>query len=324
MAERYAAEGLRVHAAFEPELYLFLQTPDGYRPSDQSRMFTVEGLERHYALLTRVTETLREMGVVLEQVGAEYGPGQYEINIRYADPLTAADDLMTLKEVTRALAREAGLLATFMPKPYSDLPGCGLHVHLGLEGSDGTNMIAGDGPAGLGAVGRAFVAGLLEHAAALSGVGAPTVNSYKRLLPGSWAPAHVCYGAGNRAALVRLPDAGARHVEFRAGDNASNPHLFLTALLAAALDGIQRNLEPNEPVTEDVGHLSAEDAGRRGIAMLPRSAPEALTALENDTTVMESLGPVIGPTFLRVKWSEIAAYDLEVGDWERAAYLETI
>jgi glutamine synthetase len=287
-------------------------------------MFTVEGLERHYGLMTRTTDTLREMGVVLEQVGAEYGPGQYEINIRYADPLKAADDLLTLKEVTRALAREVGLLATFMPKPYADLPGCGLHVHLGLEGSDGTNVIAGSGPAGLGTVGQAFVGGLLEHAAALSGAGAPTVNSYKRLLPGSWAPAHVCYGAGNRAALVRVPDAGARHVEFRAGDNTSNPHLFLTALLAAGLDGIRRNLEPNDPVTEDVGHLGAEDAAQRGIAMLPRSAPEALIALQNDAVIMEALGPVIGPTYLRGKWSEIAAYDLEVGDWERAAYLETI
>jgi glutamine synthetase len=100
--------------------------------------------------------------------------------------------------------------------------------------------------------------------------------------------------------------------------------MFLAALLAAGLDGIRRNLEPGEPVTDDVGHLSAEASARRGIALLPRSAPEALTALEDDTTIMESLGPVIGPTFLRVKWSEIAAYDLEVGAWERAAYLETI
>lgn len=178
--------------------------------------------------------------------------------------------------------------------------------------------------AGLSAPGRAFVGGLLHHAPALCGIGAPTVNSYKRLLPGSWSPAHVCYGAGNRAALVRVPDAGERHVEFRAGDNTCNPHLFLAALLAAGLDGIRRALDPGLPVMDDIGHLDAAAAAERGLAMLPRSAPEALDALEADRTIMGALGPIIGPTFLRVKRSEIAAYELEVGDWERLAYLETI
>jgi glutamine synthetase len=167
------------------------------------------------------------------------------------------------------------------------------------------------------------VGGLLAHAPALCGVGAPTVNSYKRLLPGSWSPAHICYGAGNRAALVRVPDAGARHVEFRAGDNTSNPYLFLAALLAAGLDGIRHDLDPGAPVMDDVGHLSQEEAAQRGLTLLPRSAPEALDAVEADATIMDVLGPVIGPALLRVKRSEAMAYALEVGAWERAAYLET-
>ncbi len=324
VAERYAAQGLHVRAAFEPECYLFTRDAAGFSPADQARMFTVDGLEIHAALLERVTATLRAMGVTLEQVGAEYGPGQYEINVRHAAPLKAADDLATLKGVLRALAREAGLVASFMPKPYTHLPGCGLHVHLGLEDEAGRNILAGDGPAGLSERGRAFVAGLLVHAPGLCGVGAPTVNSYKRLQPGSWSPAHVCYGAGNRAALVRVPDGGSPHVEFRAGDNTCNPHLFLTALLAAGLDGLERGLNPGAPVEVDVGHLSEADAAEAGLAMLPRSAPTALDALEADGTLMEALGPLIGPTLLRVKRSEVETSALEVGDWERTAYLETI
>lgn len=322
-------KSLRVRAALEPECYLFVRGDHGYVPADQSRMFTVDGLERHSALLSRLMETLGAMGVTVEQIGAEYGPGQYEVNVRHSEPLAAADNLLTFKDAFRALAREAGLLVSFMPKPYTELPGCGLHIHLGLEDEQGRNVMdgttLGDGDAtGLSALGRAFIGGLLAHAPALCGVGAPSVNSYKRLLPGSWSPAHICYGPGNRAALVRIPGAGARHVELRAGDNTCNPHLFLAAVLAAGLDGIRRNLDPGAPIMDDIGRLSPQEAAERGLALLPRSAPEALDALEADATIMEALGPLIGPTFLRVKRSEAAAYAVEVSEWERAAYLETV
>ncbi len=324
VVDRYEAGGLCIQAAFEPEFYLFTAADNGYVPADRSRMFTVAGLEAHHDLLRELMETLPVMGIVLEQAGAEYGPGQYEINVRHASPLRAADDLNTLKEVLRALAGERGLLASFMPKPFADLPGCGLHVHIGLTDRDDRNVMDGQEPAGLSRLGRHFVAGLLEHAPALAGVGAPTVNSYKRLLPGSWAPAHVAYGAGNRAALVRVPDSGTRHVEFRAGDNTCNPHIFLAALLAAGLDGIRRQLDPGPPVTEDIGHLADQEAVERHLRFLPRSASAALDAVETDETIMATLGDVIGPTFLRVKRSEIAAYDLDVSEWERSTYLTTI
>ncbi len=165
---------------------------------------------------------------------------------------------------------------------------------------------------------------MLAHARGLSGIGAPTVNSYKRLLPGSWSPAHIVYGSGNRAALVRIPQGGPLHVEFRSGDNTSNPHLFLAALLAAGLDGIERGLDPGEPVHDDVGHWTVEETSARGISFLPRTVAKALNALETDATLMRALGPVIGPAFLRVKRSELEAYDLEVTEWERTAYLETV
>jgi glutamine synthetase len=170
-----------------------------------------------------------------------------------------------------------------------------------------------------------FLGGLLTHAPALVGVGSPIVNSYKRLLPGSWSPTHICWGVGNRAALVRIPSMGRRrHIEYRSGDNASNPYNFLTAVLAAGLDGIHNQTEAPEPFEEDVGHLSTEEAEKHGLEFLPRSLPEALAAFEADGIIAEALGPVIFPEFLKVKRSELAAYDLHVHPWERNMYLETI
>ena len=321
---RYTERGLVVCAAFEPECNLFRRTDEGLAPADTSRMFSVDGLDIHLELIDELMETLGEMGIVLEQAGAEYGPGQYEINLKHAEPLRAADDLLTLKDTFRALARRAGLIISFMPKPFSHLPGCGLHVHLGVERSDGENVLQGEGADRLSPEGGAFVAGLLAHAPALCGVGAPTVNSYKRLLPGSWSPAHIAFGLGNRAALVRIPDGEGVHVEFRAGDNTSNPHLFLAALLAAGLDGMERGLDPGDAVHGDIGHWTSQQAAAQGIQFLPKSATEALDAVEADVLVMETLGPVIGPALLRVKRSEVEAYDLEVTEWERTAYLETV
>jgi glutamine synthetase len=322
MEARCVKRGLAVRAAFEPECYLLAMNEVDRRPSGRATMFSLNGLESQRVLMSLLMTSLAEMGVELEQVAPEFGPGQYEINIAHQPPLRAADDLMTVKEELRALARAAGFIATFMPKLYADMPGCGLHVHLGAMTSDGRNAMEGDGPVGLNDLGESFVAGLLNHARGLSGLAAPSVNSYKRLLPGSWAPSHITYGASNRAVLVRVPDSGSRHVEFRAGDGTGNPYLTLIGLLAAGLDGIEQGLVLGEPTLDDIGHLSEAEASGRGLELLPRSAPEALDALEADAVLMEALGPVIGPGFLRLRRSEAAAYSLEVGDWERATYLE--
>jgi glutamine synthetase len=322
MEARFAGRGLAMRAAFEPECYLLARSSDGYQPAARAKMFTLNALESQRQVMSDLMKSLADMGVELEQVAPEYGPGQFEINIRHQPPLRAADDLMTVKEELRALARAVGYIATFMPKLYSDMPGCGLHVHLGATTLDGRNAMDGDGVVGLSELGASFIAGLLEHAAGLSGLAAPTVNSYKRLLPGSWAPSHVCYGASNRAVLVRVPDSGSKHVEFRAGDGTGNPYLTLIGLLAAGLDGIERKLPLGEPIEDDIGHVSAADLSARGLELLPRSAPEALDALAADAVLMDALGPVIGPGFLRLRRSEAAAYSIEVGDWERSTYLE--
>lgn len=329
LVARYAQRGLSVRAGFEPELMLFRPGEGGeYTPADFDGMFTLRGLDRHYGLWQAVIGDMRAMGIAVDQLGKEYGPAQYEGTTGYAEPVAACDNYLTYKEVVRARAREAGLIASFMPKPYAHLPGCGLHVHLSLwdaEGRDEVSCGASDDRP-LSEFGRQMLAGLLAHAPGLSGVGAPVVNSYKRLQPGSWAPAHVCWGIGNRAALVRVPGAGPRrHLEYRSGDNAANPFVYLVALLAAALDGIENGLEPPAPIDDvDVGHLSTVEAQALGLDFLPCSLPQALSALEADKVLTDALGPVIATEHLKVKRSELAAYDLHVHPWERRMYLETL
>jgi glutamine synthetase len=324
----YAARGLSLKAALEPEFFLFKPLGEGeYRPADRDGMFTVAGLDRHAALLHRLCETLGAMGVAVEQIGKEYGPGQYEGSTGPADPLSAVDNYLTFKEVVRALAREAGLLASFMPKPYAELPGCGLHLHLSIWDSEGQRELSSgeSEDQALSALGGHFAAGILKHAPAIAGVAAPTVNSYKRLLPGSWAPAHICWGIGNRAALIRVPGLGRRRrLEFRAGDNTANPFLLLTAVLAAGLAGIAGHDDLPPPVGGDVGHFSEDEARAQGIGMLPRTLGDALAALEADPVIAEALGPTIHQEFLKVKRAELAAYDMHVHPWERRMYLEAI
>jgi glutamine synthetase len=322
MSERFARLGLTLRSAFEPELYLLARTDHGPEPVAREGMFSINALDTRRDLMSTLQKTLAQMGVVLEQVGPEYGPGQFEINISHQPALKAADDLMTVKEVLRALARASGFTASFMPKIRRELPGSGMHIHLGLTTAEGDNAVEGDQAMGLSELGACVVAGLLKHARGLSGLTAPTVNSYKRLVPGSWAPSHVCYGGSNRAALVRIPDAGTRHIEFRGGDGTGNPYLSLVGVMAAALDGIEEGRPATDPITDGLAGMTPADFAARGMTSLPRSAPEALDALEADPVLMDALGPVIGPCFLRVRRSEAATYALEVGDWERAAYLE--
>jgi glutamine synthetase len=324
--DAYAEQGYTVRAAYEPELCLFRRTAEGSaEPADRTGMFTLDGLDAHAELFAEISETLEAMGVDLEQLAPEYGQGQIEINIRHAPALKAADDLVTLRDAVKAIARRHGLIATFMPKPFAHLAGSGLHVHLSLWSANGEREMFAqpDRDHGLSDIGLHFIAGLLRHAPALTGLGAPTVNSYKRLLPGSWAPAHAVWGIGNRSAMVRVPAPDRPRVEVRCGDNTAQPYVYLAGLLAAGLDGIERQELPPAPANEDVGHLSSAEANNRGLQFLPRSAGEALDAVEADTVIAGALGATIHCEWLKVKRSELAAYATEVSAWERQVYLES-
>ena len=323
----YEARGIEITAALEAEFSLFNKTDDGdYAPCRAGGMFTVAGLNQFAELLHDIVAALEAMGLQVEQLGKEYGPSQFEFSVRYDSPLAAADSYLISKEATRALALQQGLIASYMPKPFTDLAGNGLHTHLALWDSDsGDNLMTGGGlEKPLSEIGGHFMGGLMAHAPGICGLGAPTVNSYKRLQPASWAPAHIAWGVGNRGVLLRVPDINQRcRVEYRAGDNTCNPYFFLTALLAAGWDGIQRRMDPGEPFNDDdVGHFSERQRLRHGIEYLPRALPAALDALENDAVLMSALSPVIAQEFIKVKRMELETYNLTVHPWERQIYLE--
>lgn len=323
-----AAEGFTVQAALEPEFYLLTKDEFGnYHPADGVRSFGEAGLATQHEFLQEVVEELTEMGITVTQIGKEFGPGQYEISVRHDDPFAAIDDYAAVKDVIRFAASELGYVATFMPKVFAEWVGCSLHLHVSLWDTAGEHDLTpnpGDEES-LSDAGRWFMGGLLKHVAALTALGSPTVNSYKRLLPGSWAPANTYWGYGNRSGIVRIPGPGGRrHLEFRSGDNTCQPALFLTGVLAAGLDGIRNQIDPGPPFEGDVGHMTREEIANASFGFLPRTLPEALAALEADDVITEALGPVTLEHMLIVRRSELESYNLTVHPWERETYLEVV
>jgi len=331
--DRLARLGIDVGAAFEAEFVLVPGTDPAALHEDTGRMFAVEGLDARWPLGARVLDDLEAAGVAVHQFAKEYGPGQFEVSLLPTDPVASADGFLLARQLIRAAARELGLTASFMPKPYAELPGNGLHVHLGLTSAgdrsedlvadavDRDRLATTAGPA---------IAGLLAHARGQSALSSPTPNSYKRLLPGSWAPAHVSWAIGNRSALVRVPGRGeGRHLEVRGGDAAMNPYLHLAGLLASIADGVERDLPTPPEARVDVGHLSDAEAAAAGFERLPVDLGSALDAFEGDEVLRDAVGPVIATHYVDVKrfeWetylerSGTAADSIDVSDWERRTY----
>lgn len=331
--DRLAALGFGVRMAYEAEFVLLGRAADGTLvPDDRGRMFTIDEVEARWAWSARVLDALHAAGIAVHQFAREYGPGQYELSLLPAGPLQATDHFQLARQLVRALARDDDRVASFMPKPRTDLPGNGLHVHVSLVAPDGTEAIPDPASEGLSAVGQQAVAGLLEHAEGLAALVAPTPNSFRRLQPGSWAPAHRCWGFGNRAALVRVPGrGGGRHLEFRLADATANPYLLATGLLAAIADGLERRLPLPPAVEVDVGHVSDDEALALGAARLPRDPDAAVDALVADTVLLDALGPVIREHYPAMKRFEAelcraadpgATEPAVVTAWEQHAYLE--
>lgn len=328
--------GVRAVAAFEAEFSLHRPSGEGAAPpADRGAMFSQAALDLQWDLLDAVLRGLEAMGIATHQIAKEYGPGQYELSLLPTTPLEAVDRWLAARDLIKSLARQRDLIASFMPKPRDDLAGNGLHLHLSLTDAVGSELLPdARQPTALSAGGHAVVAGLLEHAAAQAALGCPTPNSYKRLLPGSWAPAHVAWAIGNRSALVRVPAPGTgRHLEYRAGDASANPYLHVAGLLTAARDGLVRRPEPPVPIASDLGHISDDEAAALGAPRLPSRLDVALDALERDELLREALGPVIAHHYLAVKRFEWQSYlsesgldadDTRVSAWERTTYLEAV
>ena len=321
-------EGITAQVALEPEFYLLERDDQGdLRPATTVRGFDEEGLAREQAFVRQVVAELGAMGIIVAQFGKEYGPGQYELSVRHGTPFAAVDHYRAVKDVVRDAARDGGRIATFMPKIFSHWAGCSLHLHLSLWDAAGErDLTPGEGDnESLSDVGRWFMGGLLAHVDALTGLGSPTVNSYKRLQPGSWAPANTYWGYGNRSGVIRIPGPGKRrHIEFRSGDNSCQPALFVAGVLAAGLDGIRRRLDPGPAFQGDIGHLTPAEIAAAGIRYLPRDLPTALAALEADEVVACAVGQPALEHLLIVKRNELARYETEVHPWERETYLEVV
>lgn len=325
-AVRTAVAGLR-ELGFDPivgpELEFFLveldpEAPNGIkRPVDRlSMVYTVGPQVDPQGIGRRLTESLSQLGMEAFAFNHEYMNSQYEINLRHADALTAADRAFRLKAAVKDVAAQHGLVATFMGKPFNDQGGSGTHLHVSLN-RDGSNAFAaGDD---VSDELHAFTAGVLAHAAALMAFLNPTINAYRRIQPDSLAPTHANWGWDNRSTFVRIPPerGGATRMEIRVGDGSANPYLAIAAVLAAGAHGVRDDLKPGDPVGGDAYRADAAVAG----APLPDTFEAALDALEADTLLRDALGAPIVDTFLAMKRFEIERHRAWVSDWDIEEYL---
>jgi glutamine synthetase len=329
-----AGEGLTLYTGLEPEFMLLTREPDGtLRPADtsdtlQKPCYDYKGLARASAVLDAMVDAVRPAGLDVYQVDHEDANGQFEINFTYADALTTADHMVFFKMAASEIARVHGMVASFMPKPFSDRTGTGTHFHMSMGDASSRNLFHDDSDRhglGLSQTGYHFLGGLLRHARALAAVCAPTVNSYKRLVVGrslsgaTWAPAYIAYGDNNRTATVRVPYG---RLELRLPDGSCNPYLATAAILAAGMDGIRNRIDPGPPINANLYEWTPAMLAEHGIGLLPQSLSEALDALEADPVVRAGLGEPLAVEFLRLKRMEWVEYSRHVSTWERDRYVE--
>jgi glutamine synthetase len=341
---RLAERGWHLRTGIEPEFFLLRRHGERWVPADDNDRldkpsYDLKSLARQGEFLHAMQATMTTCGLDVLQLDHEDAHGQYEVNFGFDEALASADHLMLFKMAAQALAEQRGMLFSMMPKPFHNQPGSGMHFHVSLwsgwnpKRPDNAQALfvphrhdgSADYEKSLSPLGRHFIAGVLAHAAALTALAAPTVNSYKRLrvsdtLSGtSWAPAYVTQGPNNRTAALRTLHG---RFEWRVPDSSANPYLATAALIVAGLDGIDRKLEPPADCTEDLFALPATQIRARGIASLPQSLGEALDALAADELIATALGETLLHEFLRLKHAELAAYDRHVSDWEMQRYAE--
>jgi glutamine synthetase len=269
----------------------------------------------------RAITMLEQMGISVEFSHHEGAPGQQEIDLRYADALSMADNLMTFRVVVKEVALSQGINASFMPKPFTDHAGSGMHTHMSLFEGDNNAFYDASAEYHLSRTARYFIAGLLRHAAEITAVTNQWVNSYKRLVGGGEAPSYICWGRNNRSALVRVPmykpnkGASAR-VELRSVDSACNPYLAFALMLAAGLAGIEGEYELPEGAEDDVWSLTERERQALGIEPLPRNLDEAIRVMERSDLVAETLGEHVFDFFLRNKRAEFDEYRRQVTPME--------
>ena len=322
--------GYRYTTSSEPEFFLFRRDDSAQPvPHDVAGYFDFSPRDLASEVRQDIILALEALGIEVERGHHEVATGQHEINFRYADALSSADILMTFKYTVKAIAQAHELYATFMPKPISGINGSGMHTHQSLFKGDTNLFFEANDNYHLSPLAYHFLAGQLQHARGLAAVVAPTVNSYKRLVPGYEAPCYICWGQINRSALIRIPRyskgrESSTRMELRCPDPSSNPYLMLAVMLAAGLDGVERKLQAPAAIEESAYELSEDALRERSIGVLPGSLGEALAELEKDSVVCGALGEHGYKAFVRAKRREWDEYRLQVSQWEWNRYFEVV
>jgi glutamine synthetase len=314
------ADELGFSVRLAPEIEYFVSaSAERFEPLDRGGYFDLTSAEVAGDVRTRTIDALDRLGIRVETLHHEDAPSQHEIDLAPDDALAIADSVMTVRLAVKEAAQEIGLHATFMPKPDASLQGSGMHTHVSLWEGDRNALSDPTAETGLSKIGRSFVGGLLEHAPAITAVTNQWVNSYKRLVPGFEAPAHVCWARRNRSALVRVAgstDEGGARIEYRSPDPACNPYLAFAVVVAAGLDGVRREVEPPAETFDDLGSMSEEERRASGIRSLPDTLLEAVNLMERSELVAEALGEHVFEWFVRNKREEWEAYRRYVTPWE--------
>jgi glutamine synthetase len=325
--ERAKKLGFTMMAGCEAEFFLFEIPPDG-TPSttthDSGAYFDLTPIDKGEEIRRVIVEHLEVMGFEVEAAHHEVAPGQHEIDFRYADALTTADNLATFRFIVRDVARRLGFLASFMPKPIQGQNGSGMHTHQSLfKGPKDNAFYAPNAEHQLSNVALSYIEGLLQHARGFCAITNPLINSFKRLVPGYEAPVNVAWSMRNRSPLVRIPDRRglSTRCELRMPDPSANPYLALTVQLAAGLHGVEEKLPCREPVNRNIFRMSYRDRRKYRIDELPRDLHEALEYFEKDDVIKDALGEHLTERFLEAKREEVAQYNLQVSRWEIDSYL---
>ncbi len=313
----------------ECEFFLFHTDEDGLPTTvthEQATYFDMGPLDFGENARRDMVLTLEDMGFVIEASHHEVAPAQHEIDFRFDDAVTTADNIMTFKLVVKTIAKRHGLHATFMPKPKNEVNGSGMHLNMSMS-KNGVNIF-GDpqDPKGLSKEAYYFVGGLIKHMKAITFITNPLVNSYKRLVPGYEAPVYIAWSEKNRTPLIRIPATrgNSTRVELRSPDPSANPYLALAVCLAAGLDGIQNEIMPPDSVERNIYTMTDEERASAGIEELPGNLLEAARAFADDEYIRDVLGEDLSSKYLQAKTKEYAEYNEQVTPWELDQYLHII
>lgn len=311
----------------EPEFFLFKLDDKGQPTNDlndNGGYFDFAPTDLGENCRRDIVLQLEEMGFDIEASHHETAPGQHEIDWKYADALTACDNIQTFKLVVKTIARQHGLHATFMAKPVFGINGSGMHCNLSLFNNDGNVFYDPSTEDGLSPIAKSFIAGLLHHATGFTAICNPTVNSYKRLLPGYEAPVYVAWSGQNRSPLIRIPASrgNSTRVELRSVDPTANPYLVMAVLLRSGLDGIIKQMTPPQAINRNIYEMSPKERLKNGIVDLPGSLHRALKALQQNEVVLAGLGEHIAQNFIAEKTAEYQEYRIQVTQWELERYLK--